>query len=235
MNYSTTDKELFQIMTSLERVKKYIVERKFRTRTDYRALTYLWKIENIKGRLMKWLFKLQEFSFKADYIKGEDNKADGLSRTVCHIHTQPPKIAAQSEEQKLNLSKSYQAASGHGTASIMKVLLTSERKWTSTFKEIMGFVTRCDICAAAGRGLVNTENRTVEASESDELWEVDSPGKIEGLNKTNKFILVCIDHFSKWTKARILDKNPAEGVTRAMKDAIQTNGTSRRILSDCGC
>ncbi|KAF9748547.1 Retrovirus-related Pol polyprotein from transposon, partial [Nosema granulosis] len=64
--------------------------------------------------------------------------------------------------------------------------------------------------------------------------EVDLIGRIPGDN-TNSFLLVAIDHYSKWIETRILNTKSGREVASAIEEIIiKRHGTPRRILSDCG-
>lgn len=80
LNYSVTDKELVGLVKGIENYRHYLLGAEFILRTDHRALAYLWETKNPNSRILRWSLKLQEYNFKVEYIKGENNPADGLSR-----------------------------------------------------------------------------------------------------------------------------------------------------------
>lgn len=84
-NYSVTDKELLAVVKSIENFRHYLIGKPFTLRTDHKALEYLWSTKNQNSRLLRWSLKLQEYSFKPEYIKGDENIADGLSRQHINI------------------------------------------------------------------------------------------------------------------------------------------------------
>lgn len=63
-NYSTTKKELLDIIQSLSKFRKYLLGRKFILRTDHKALEALKSTENISGRLVRWSLKLKELRIR---------------------------------------------------------------------------------------------------------------------------------------------------------------------------
>ncbi|KAF9762244.1 Retrovirus-related Pol polyprotein from transposon 17.6 [Nosema granulosis] len=79
-NYSVNDKELLGLVKGIEYYRHYLLGKSFILRTYHKALTYLWEMKNPTGRLLRWCLKLVEYDFRVEYIKGEDNIADGLSR-----------------------------------------------------------------------------------------------------------------------------------------------------------
>ena len=80
-NYSVFDRELLAIVWALEKWRFYLFGRAFVVHTDHRPLTYLQSVRNPKGRLARWIARLQEFTFQVKYRPGPANGvADCLSR-----------------------------------------------------------------------------------------------------------------------------------------------------------
>ena len=80
-NYSASDRELLAIVWSLEKWRHYLFGRAFVVFTDHQPLSYLQSLRNPKGRMARWIARLQEYSFQVRYKPGSNNKvADGLSR-----------------------------------------------------------------------------------------------------------------------------------------------------------
>lgn len=80
-NYSASDRELLAIVWSLEKWRHYLFGRAFVVCTDHQPLTYLQSVKNPKGRMARWISRLQEYNFQVRYKPGSDNKvADSLSR-----------------------------------------------------------------------------------------------------------------------------------------------------------
>lgn len=83
-NYSTTEKELLAIVKAMDYFRYYLLGKDFIFRTDHKALTFLHTCKNPMSRLFRRALKLQEFIFRVEYIAGEKNSADSLSRLL-HI------------------------------------------------------------------------------------------------------------------------------------------------------
>lgn len=112
LNYSVTDKELLPVVKSLEHFRHSLIGKEFTLKTDHQALEYLWTTQNTNSRLLRWVLKLQEFSFTLIYIKKENNVADGLSRqSVRSI------LDLSREGTKIEILNEYHVESGHGSIS----------------------------------------------------------------------------------------------------------------------
>ena len=79
-NYSATQLELLAAIESLNHFKPYLMFRKFILRTDHRALLALKNTKSPVPMLFKWSFFPNEFDYGIEYIKGEQNPANTLSR-----------------------------------------------------------------------------------------------------------------------------------------------------------
>ena len=81
VNYSATDRELLAIVWAVEKWRQYLFGHRFAVFTDHRPLTYLQSLKEPKGRMARWISKLQEYDFSLSYKPGPDNVvADCLSR-----------------------------------------------------------------------------------------------------------------------------------------------------------
>ena len=80
-NYSTTEKELLAIVWAVQRLRQYLLGRKFIIQTDHQALTWLFNVKNPNSRLVRWIVILEEYTYEIEYKKGKENiAADALSR-----------------------------------------------------------------------------------------------------------------------------------------------------------
>ena len=61
INYSTTEKELLEIVFALEKFQSYLVESKIVIYIDHAAIKYLLRKVDSKPRLIRWILLLQEF------------------------------------------------------------------------------------------------------------------------------------------------------------------------------
>ncbi|KAF9760761.1 Retrovirus-related Pol polyprotein from transposon 17.6 [Nosema granulosis] len=107
MNYSVTDKELLAVVKGVEHYRHYLLGKEFTLKTDHKSLTYLWETKNPTSRLLRWAMKLQEFKFKIEYIKGEDNASDGFSRISAIRRQKPCNRAELTEEETGNILQEY--------------------------------------------------------------------------------------------------------------------------------
>jgi hypothetical protein len=79
----------------------------------------------------------------------------------------------------------------------------------------------------------NTKHRVIETLDHNELWEVDL-GRIPH-NGENHFVLVAIDHYSKWTETKHLKNKEGETIKNAIEELIiNKHGIPKTILTDCG-
>ena len=112
------------VLKGVEHYKYYLIGKEFLLRTDHRSIEYLWSTQNTNSRLLRWALKLQEYKFKPEYIKGESNIADGLSRPIMKKEININTIKKEySQEEKQEILKHYHIESGHGSKECMIFLL----------------------------------------------------------------------------------------------------------------
>lgn len=80
VNYNTHERELLAIYYSLLQAKSYIEFSRVDIITDCKALCEIVEKRPVSARLGKWLYFMNQFSYKMRYRPGSRNHADGLSR-----------------------------------------------------------------------------------------------------------------------------------------------------------
>ena len=104
------------------------------------------------------------------------------------------------------------------------------------YKDIDSFTKCCPICLRVGEELINSKNRPIITSTEKDLWECDLIGRIPTNEGQNKFIFVAVNHYSKWTEAKVITNKDKRTVSNAIEDLIiKKHGSPKRIYSDNGC
>jgi len=80
-NYSVTERECLAVILAIEKFRCYLEMQPFEVVTDHSSLQWLMRQQEVTGRLARWVFRLQSFSFKVTHRKGKDHIVpDALSR-----------------------------------------------------------------------------------------------------------------------------------------------------------
>ncbi|GJR94313.1 reverse transcriptase domain-containing protein [Tanacetum coccineum] len=79
--YTVTKKELMAVLFAFDKFRSYLILSKTIVHTDHSALRHLFKKQDAKPRLIRWIILLQEFDIEIKDRKGTKNVvADHLSR-----------------------------------------------------------------------------------------------------------------------------------------------------------
>lgn len=251
--YSATDKELLGIAKSIEHFRPYLYGTKFYLRTDHKPLIYLFSTKNLSARLMRYSLLLQQYDFDIEYLKGSQNYSDQLSRilqkhrenrleenfTINTIENEKykvyknRKIKCIDSSKGLKLIKKIHILTGHGGRDTIKYHLLQKYWWPKANIVINDFVRKCYVCQ-----LYNKEKskKIVVANTSTSkncLWEIDLIGPLRD-NGKNKYILTCIDTYTRFGNAKILSKKTPANVIKFLERLFILHGKPEAILSDNG-
>lgn len=233
-NYTVTEKELLGIVKGVNHFRHYLLGKNFILRTDHKALTFLWTAKHIKSRLIRWSLELSEYTFRIEYVKGEDNAADGLSRINPTLEVRSLSNNTLIHEEIAEILEEYHKISGHGSPNTMKFMVRQTHRWSGMFKDIDEHCSRCLTCLQAGNGRVNTKTKVIHTSHENDLWQIDLIGRLQDKEK-NGFIFVAIDHYSKWIETKVLERKTSAEIIKAIEELIiRKHGIPKRILSDMG-
>ncbi|GKA33346.1 reverse transcriptase domain-containing protein [Tanacetum coccineum] len=106
INYTVTEKELLAVVYAFEKFRSYLVLSKTIVYTDHSALKYLFKKQDAKLRLLRWILLLQKFTIEIRDKKGAENlAADHLSRLENPYQVGNVLVKGMSSQQKKKFFK----------------------------------------------------------------------------------------------------------------------------------
>uniref|UniRef100_A0A914M129 RNA-directed DNA polymerase n=1 Tax=Meloidogyne incognita TaxID=6306 RepID=A0A914M129_MELIC len=137
--------------------------------------------------------------------------------------------------QKLIEERHSGVCAGHLSAKKIYMQLAEKYFWNNMRADCSQAVAKCRICAYTREPRSNQPGlKTVKTSEPLELVCLDVL-EIGRSRAKNRYILVCVDHFSKCTVAEPIPNKMAETIARAfVENFILIYGAPKRIHSDRG-
>ncbi|KAM2050843.1 hypothetical protein ACFX16_032531 [Malus domestica] len=106
LNYSTTEKELLEVVFALDKFRSYLLGIKVIVYSDHAEFKYLLTKKEAIPRLIRWMLLLQEFNIEIRDKNGSENVvANHLSRLV-HEEDSLPILETFPDEQLLSLEVS---------------------------------------------------------------------------------------------------------------------------------
>ncbi len=235
--YSTTEQKLLAVVEAIEHFKPYLWGKTFTLRTDHQALLFMFKTRNLKSRMMRWSLILQDYSIKLEYIKGNNNCTDILSRAFeCNtvkFMKRGRKLLLPMEGKRENIIKECHLKTGHGGRCPTKYLLFKYFYWRGANTQINKFIDNCEICKKSRGPNMQIGLHPIKVEEGNRLWEIDIVGKLPKVNGY-QYILTIIDVFTKRGAAMPLKHKTCEETSKALQEILKTWDHPNTILCDNG-
>ena len=227
---------MLAVVESIRHFKPYLSFNKFLLRTDHQALTALKNTKNSSSLLFRWSLFLSEFEFDIEYIKGDTNPADALSRkSICSIIDSNITVIVD-DDIKNQIITYYHLYLAHGGISSMIYNIKKKYFWNGMFVQIKKYVDSCIDCQKSANCIRNNSYKMAEVSEIGELVELDIVGPLPISSYGSKFIITFINHYSKFAIAKaipaksafcvrdFLDSKIAKGFPYKIKTILSDNG-----------
>ncbi|KRH93965.1 enzymatic polyprotein, Endonuclease, Reverse transcriptase [Pseudoloma neurophilia] len=209
LNYSVSEKEFLAALWAMEKLKYYLIGRKFSLITDHLPLKgLLTKKDFGNARMGRWLDRLNNFTFDIVYREGSKNIcADSLSRNPClegeknnetqKNYEQKDKIFKELEQNKMMRDVlRFHKENGH-----RKTILKDLKKigLNITKVELTKILSKCYECAKNDK-IHYKSGKFIVSEKPGEIFSVD----VMDLDKRYK-IFVGIDFFSRKIFAKLFD------------------------------
>lgn len=209
--YPITQKEMLGALWSMEYCHYYLYGREFILRTDHKALEAF----NTKGivetnRIEEWMERIQKYSFKVEYRKGESiPHVDALSRQHVHEETVNRIERIISEPEKLKVIEIHERLIHRG-AKAVKEKLREEGEEIKEWK-VREILKPCMICKMYNP-IKTRRYRIIEAFE---------PGEKVGLDlieiRKGSYIATAIYYFTRKGFAVYLKNKKSESIVNFLK------------------
>jgi hypothetical protein len=86
--------------------------------------------------------------------------------------------------------------------------------------DIRNYVELCDICQRQGKAIRNEELQPIKVGQVFDRIGIDIVGPLKPTTTSKRYIVVTTDYFTKWPKAKALEKADAVSVAWFLYDKI---------------
>jgi transposase InsO family protein len=219
--YSNTERELLAIQWAIcDRFRLQLLGHPFQVHTDHAALVNECRLRNPTSRIHRMLLKLDAFDYTLVHRPGTQNLgADFLSRFETDVCPQPLQPVPRSPEKILVAAISMTPPTSISHTDIMKAYhveglnhlgftktydaIARRFSWSGLRKDVQDYVSSCVTCQKFTKpvaGIIKPV-QPIRTQRPHELLCVDVVGPLP-LSNGRKYILVAIDHYSKFTWAK---------------------------------
>ncbi|GJW86522.1 reverse transcriptase domain-containing protein [Tanacetum coccineum] len=217
--YTVTEKELMAVVFAFDKFRSYLILSKTIVHTDHSALKHLFKKQDAKPRLIRWILLLQEFDIEIKDRKGTENvAADHLSRIKNDETSDDSEVDDNFPGETLmeiNINEPWFADFANYLVGFY---------WPTIIKEAHTLVRLCEACQRTGNISKRDEMplNNIQVCEIFDIWGIDFMGPFPKSYKF-EYILVVVDYVSKWAEAQATEDPPFEKITINTDYKIKTS------------
>nr|GEV91373.1 reverse transcriptase domain-containing protein [Tanacetum cinerariifolium] len=253
--YTITGKELMVVVFVFDKFRSYLILLKTIIHTDHSALNHLFKKQDAKPHLIRWILLLQEFN-----IEIKDRKDDNFPReTLMEINTKdeqwfadfanylvaniiPKRMTYQQKNKFFSDLKHYFWEEPY----LLKVCSDGMIRRYVSGPETQTILEQCHHGPTGGhygpyvtaeKGNISKRDEmplnNIQVYKFFDMWGIDFMGPFPKSHKF-KYILVAADYVSKWTKAQALPTNDARVVVTFLKKLFCRFRMPKALISDRG-
>ncbi|GKT26748.1 hypothetical protein ADUPG1_013469, partial [Aduncisulcus paluster] len=203
----------------------------FELQTDHRNLLYMEKSESPK--IVRWRLLMQEFDYELSHIPGRDNvPADFMSR---YGHVAVVKAIGQDVSKK-DIVRNVHGRGMEDHSGIKGTLEKLRREgyyWRGIVKDVKEVIKSCSVCQKLKykQRLAYPVLTTSEGIPFREI-AIDAIGPIGEDKQGYKYILTCIDCFTRWVELFPLVSTGAEETMNRLLQLFCRYGLPEGIRSD---
>ncbi|GJV01282.1 reverse transcriptase domain-containing protein [Tanacetum coccineum] len=223
--YTVTEKELMAVVFAFDKFRSYLILSKTIVHTDHSALRHLFKKQDAKPRLIRWILLLQEFDIEIKDRKGTENvAADHLSRL-----------------ENNETSDDSEVDDNFPGETLMEIN-TKDEPWFADFANYL-------VGNIIPKGMTYQQKNKFFSDLKHYFWEEPYLFKVcsdgEACQKDQniiqnvmrcplKTLQVAVDYVSKWAEAQALPTNDARVVITFLKKLFCHFGMPKALISDRG-
>ena len=142
------------------------------------------------------------------------------------------------QNQRINvLEKSHDSVySGHLGVQKTQERIKNRFYWPNWLKQTEEYVISCQVCQKIKLSTQNNNAplKPIIPKYPNDIITMDIMGKLSKSSKGNEYILVIVDHFTKWTQAYALKTITANDIANCLKKWIFQHSIPTQIITDQG-
>ena len=221
-NYGITEREFLAALWAIEKFEYYLMGKEFSLITDHKSMEAVKnKLEFGSPRIQRWMERINRFSFKIIYKKGEELvQADALSRSTKPFIPERDEEISQAEKKILELHEMFNHRKTIRDKLVEKGIEISLKK----LKEVLD---KCLVCKRKDSNRCKG-GKYVVSSEPGEIVGVD----LMQVNQKEKVIL-AIDYFTRKIFGATLLTKQSKKICEFLEN-LNKEILIKKLRTDCG-
>ena len=108
----------------------------------------------------------------------------------------------------------------HQNADMMYQQILKRYLWQNMRQKIKDFAKTCYKCQQRESTKQNNQKHTIQPTDIFERWKIDIVRSLPITREENRYIVIAIDYFTRWLKARAIKATNAETVATFIYEEI---------------
>jgi hypothetical protein len=197
----------------------------------------VWEDQTVLHKLQQRIFLLGLSAMERDRVSYRIIRFRWTNGLLFHVWPNGTRRIVPRPDQRASLVRQVHEELGYFGVRRTHSMLRNQYWWTGMYQQVATYVFRCEVCdrIKSSFNILSPQLQPLPIMGLGYRWSLDFAGPLTITPHGAKYVLVMVEHFSKWIELVALLQNSSELAAMAFLDRVLARfGAPAEVLTDQG-